>query len=105
MAGMYRMNDLLDLMLEQQADELRIRTGRAPAMRVRGKQVPVDVGELTADNVAELFESVATEDQVQELDACGDIRFQYAFRNTIRLSVSATVRGDDFDLRIRNPDK
>jgi Tfp pilus assembly pilus retraction ATPase PilT len=102
MAGMYCMKDLLELSLRESADELRFRVGEAPAMVLRGEMVAIDVPVMTADNVTELFQSVATKDQWQELRRCGDIHFIYLFQNSARFAVIARMQHEAFDMTIRN---
>ena len=99
---MYCMKDLLELSLREGARELRLRAGEAPVMMVRDEMVSIDVPAMTADNVAELFQSVATREQLQELQKCGDISFIYVFQNSTRFAITATRRSEAFDLIIRS---
>jgi Tfp pilus assembly ATPase PilU len=91
MAEMYNMNDLLDLLAQERAEELVLQAGQAPRMVLRGDQRVIDDGMLTADNVAELFRSVATDQQNQELGQCGDVRFTFTGRNATRFSAAASM--------------
>jgi Tfp pilus assembly pilus retraction ATPase PilT len=102
MAGMYCMKDLLELSLRESAQELHLRTGKAPVMVLRDGTVSIDVPVMTADNVAELFQSMATREQVQELHKCGDICFIYVFQNSARFAVTAMMQCEAFDLVIKS---
>ena len=42
---------------------------------------------------AELFRSIATEEQKRELGRCGDIHFTFAAQNSARFGVSAAMQG------------
>ena len=99
---MYCMKDLLELSLRESARELRLRAGEAPVMMVRDETVSIDVPAMTADNVAELFQSLATGEQLQELQKCGDISFIYVFQNSARFAVTATMQCETFNLTIKS---
>jgi len=102
MAGMYCMDDLLELVLREQAEELRLQVGHPPLMVVRGESRRIDVTAITTDNVTELFQSLATENQLKELRACGEIHFIHLFQNSARFSVTARVQHEAFDVKIKN---
>jgi Tfp pilus assembly ATPase PilU len=102
MAGMYCMKDLLELLLREGAEELRLEVGEPAVMVLRGEPLAIDVPPLTSENTAELFRSIATEDQMEELRRCGDIHFIYVFQNSARFGVAAAIQRDDFNLKIRN---
>ena len=67
MGGMYRMQDLLMLVAHERAEELRLEPGRPPIMVLHGKARVMDGELVTSDNIAELFHSIASEEQNQEL--------------------------------------
>jgi len=102
MAGMYCMDDLLELSLREGAEELRLRAGEAPVMVIQGESIRIDVPAMTADNVTELFQSIATVEQLKELRACGDIQFIYVFQKSARFGVKARMQREAFDLKIRS---
>ena len=102
MAGMYSLNDLLELSLREGAEELRLRTGEAPVMIIQGEATAIDVPAVTTDNVTELFHSIATEGQLEELRRCGDIHFIYAFQGFRRFGVTAKMQRESFAVQFRN---
>jgi len=102
MAGMYCMNDLLELVLREGAEELHLQIDKPPVMAVQGKPLAIDVPAVTADNVAELLQSIATEKQLGELRACGNIHFIYVFQNSARFSVTAAMQHEAITVKIRN---
>jgi Tfp pilus assembly ATPase PilU len=102
MAGMYCMDDLLNLALREHAEELRLQVGQPPIMVLQGEPLAIDVAAVTNDNVAELFQGLATENQLKELRACGEIHFIHLFQNSARFSVTARVQLETFDVKIRN---
>jgi len=102
MAGMYRMYDLLNLVARQGAAELRLQPDSPPMMVLHGQPRVIDGPLITSDQVAELFRSIATEEQSRELDQCGDIHFSYNAENAMRFTVSATTQGGILSLRVKN---
>jgi|SRR2546423_13275332 len=101
MAGMYCLNDLLALSVRESAQELRLEQGRPPSIVVQGQFRPLDLPELTVDDVAKLFSSFATWEQTEELNRCGDIRFTYTSPHSGRFTVNASAGRKDFTLNIK----
>jgi twitching motility protein PilT len=102
MAGMYSVHDLLNLVAREGADELRLEPGRPPVMMLQGKLQMIDGGLLTSDEVAELFRSMATDEQRRELDQCGNLRFIFAAGNSARFNVTAVMREQHLCLTAKN---
>jgi Tfp pilus assembly ATPase PilU len=102
MAGMYCMKDLLELLLREQAGELRLQVDKPPVMVVQGELRAIDVPAVTADNLIQLLESIATEGQMGELRTCGDLQFIYVFQKATRFGVSAVMQRETVHLTIRN---
>lgn len=102
MAGMYCMKDLLELVVREGAEELRLELGKPAVMVLRGEPLAIDVPTVTSDNVAELFRSIATEEQIEELRKCGAVHFIYIFQNSARFGVTAAMQHENFNLKIRN---
>ena len=101
MAGMYCLTDLLDLLIKENAQELRVDVGMPPQIVVRGEIRRLDLPVLTADNVAELFNSCATSEQAEELRRCGDTHFNYISPRSGRFSARASTEQTGFTLRIK----
>ena len=102
MAGMYRMNDLLNLLAQEDGEEVRLEPGKPPVMVLKGKSKVIDGALVTSDYVVELFRGVATEEQGRELEKCGDIHFTFVARGSARFSLLAAMHGENLSLRIKN---
>jgi len=102
MAGMYCMDDLLELSLREGAEELRLRTSEAPVMVIQAESIGIDVPAMTTDEVVELFQSVANAEQLKELHACGDVHFIYVFEDSARFSVTAKMEREALEVNFRN---
>ena len=102
MAGMYSMNDLLNLLAHEGAEEVRLEPRKPPVIVLRGKPRVVDGGLVTSDDVSELFRGIATEEQRRELETCGDIHFIFVAQGSARFSLLAAAQGEDLSLTITN---
>ena len=102
MDGMYHMQDLLKLVAREGAEELRLQPGRPPVMVLQGKARVMDGALVSSGDVAELFRSIATDEQTRELARCGDIHFIFATEHSARFKVSAAMDGEHVNLTIRN---
>jgi Tfp pilus assembly ATPase PilU len=94
--------DLLNLVEREGAEELRLRAGEPPLMVLRGQTRALDASPLSNENTAELFRSVATADQLRELQQCGDIRFIYVSQHSARFGVHAAMEREQISLSIKN---
>jgi Tfp pilus assembly ATPase PilU len=102
MAGMYCMKDLLELVLREGAKELRLKANQAPVILLASETHPIEGDFPTKDNLAELFQSIATKEQWAELDRCGDIRFIYMFKDFARFAVTASMQREGLEVRCTN---
>lgn len=102
MAGMYSLNDLLNLLAKEDGEEVRLEPGNPPLMVLQGKTKIVDGALVTTEYVAELFRGVATDEQRRELDRCGDLHFTFVSRGSARFSLLASMQGENLSLRIKN---
>ncbi|HWI58505.1 MAG TPA: hypothetical protein VNZ22_14870 [Bacillota bacterium] len=96
------MNDLLNLVEVQGAEELRLEPGQSPVMVLRGQLRVLDQPLLTSDQVAELFGSFATETHLNELRRCGDVRFTYVFRNSAHFGVTASMQHGKLSVKMKH---
>jgi twitching motility protein PilT len=101
MAGMYCITDLLDLLVKESAEELRLHTDAAPQITVRGQVRRLDLPVLTTDNIAELFGSVARPEHAEELRLCGDAHFNYTSPHSGRFLVRASSERTGFTVSIK----
>jgi len=102
MSGMYSMKDLLSLVAEQGAAELRLEPDRPPMMLLHGKLRVLDGPLVTSDHINELFRAISTDEQRRELDLCGSTLFRYAAENSAQFSVRAGARGNSLSISIKN---
>lgn len=99
---MYRMKDLLNLVAQQGAAELRLDPDRPPMMLLQGKVRVLDGPLVTSDQITELFRGIATDEQRRELDLCGSIHFTYAAEHSAHFRVRAGMNGKNLSLNVKN---
>ena len=99
---MYSMKDLLRLVAEQGAAELRLEPDRPPMMLLHGKVRVLDGPLVTSDQINELFRSIATDEQRRELDLCGSSRFKYAAEHVGQFTARADMHGDRLSMSLKN---
>jgi Tfp pilus assembly ATPase PilU len=102
MTGGYDMQDLLDLISNESAERLVLKVGKPPAVYLHGEENVVEGPHITQENAAELFQSLATRGQVQELGSCGEIHFIYTSAKATKFGVRAQVDHEDISMEIRN---
>ena len=102
MGGMYRMMDLLNLVTREGAEELRLEPGRPPIMVLHGRARVMDGELVTSDNIVELFHSIATDEQNQELTRCGDMHFILTTQRSNRFKISAAMGRGQLNLTVKN---
>lgn len=101
MAGMYCLDDLLQLVESEEAEELRLEPGKSPEMSVDGRIRMLDLPPITGDEVAGLFRVFAPPEHLEELSRCGDVHFNFSFQGSARFKVSASLKGQDMSLKLR----
>ena len=101
MAGMYHLNDLLLLAIQESAEELLLEPDQPPRMRLHGKMRVLDGPLLTGDQVWELLHSIATGEQRRELELCGDAHFRYAGHHLAVFSVHAQTQNNRLRVEIK----
>jgi len=102
MSGMYSMKDLLNLVVQQGAAELRLEPGRPPMMLLHGKVRVLDGLLVTSEHIKELFCGIATDEQRRELDLCGNSHFRYAAEHSAQFSVCASMCANSLSISIKN---
>jgi len=85
----YRMPDLLNLMVDSGAADLHVRTGIPPAYRDSGTLKRVEGPDCEAEDVEYLVKAIANDDQIQQIRTAGGADFGFAFGTKARFRVSA----------------
>ncbi len=104
MPGMYRLKNLLEVVSEQGAHELRLEPDCPPTMMLRGKLRVLDNPVITSDQISELLGGIITPEQRHELELCGSIRFTLVADHSPHFRVHATMRREQVSIIIKNLD-
>ena len=84
----YEMNDLLKLMIDQDASDLHIQVNHPPALRISGSMKPVEGPKLSASDTDELMKSITPARDQEQLKVSGGADFGYSFQEKARFRVS-----------------
>jgi Tfp pilus assembly ATPase PilU len=102
MANDYEMDDLLSLLTSENAEGLVIEVGQPPMVILGGGEHTIDGPVVTPENAAQLFEAVATPEQLKELDRCGDVKFVFVSDKASRFGIRGTLRQNNIIIEIDN---
>ena len=83
------MEDLLRLVVEENASDLHISVGAPPVLRIRGQLAKLEVKPLTSEDTEVLVRSITSESNMQRLNESGSVDFAISFREKERFRVSA----------------
>ena len=83
-----RMDDLLELAVQEGASDLHLAVGLPPVMRIHGSLAPLDAEPLAPEDTDRLMRSFAPEHHVKLLEANGGSDFGFSFRHLARFRVS-----------------
>ena len=97
----YKMPDLLNLMVDSGAADLHVRTGIPPAYRDGGTLKRVEGPDCEPDDVEYLVKAIASDDQIQMLRTQGGADFGFAFGTKARFRVSAFKERGNMALVLR----
>ncbi len=88
------MDDFLELVVSERAEELRVCAGAPPVIVIRGERHVIEGPELTAENTDMLLRSVADTRQMRELRESGRAEFIHTFRKSSCFVVRARMEDE-----------
>jgi len=100
MDRMYSIDDLLELVNAERADELRIHVGAPPIIVLQGDHETIEGPAITAEDAEQLLQSIANTRQRRELRERGAVRFIYRFRRSTDFVVCARMEGESIGIDI-----
>ncbi|MDR1789204.1 MAG: type IV pilus twitching motility protein PilT [Opitutaceae bacterium] len=88
----YEINDLLDIVVEQNASDLHLNVGQPPTLRISGDMLPVDGPALSPDDTERLMKAITPPRHSEALarDCGADFGFTYLDKARFRVSVFKT---------------
>ncbi len=97
----YRMPDLLNLLVDTGSSDLHVRVGIPPAYRESGILKRVEGPDCEGEDVEYLVKAIANDDQVQQIRTQGGADFGFAFGTKARFRVSAFKERGNMALVLR----
>jgi twitching motility protein PilT len=97
----YRMPDLLNLLVDTGSSDLHVRTGIPPAYRDSGTLKRVEGPDCEGEDVEYLVKAIANDDQIQQIRTAGGADFGFAFGTKARFRVSAFKERGNMALVLR----
>ena len=82
------MEDLLRLVIDENASDLHLSVGAPPAVRLNGKLLKLDLRPLTADDTETLARAITSDANLQKVNETGSVDFGFTFREANRFRVS-----------------
>lgn len=98
----YELSDLLNLVIQEQAEELQVTPGGPPVVVLRGQAHTIEGPSVTAEGAEELLKAAATEEQMRELHLCGDVKFLFESEDRGKLSFRATLSHGRIQFQVCN---
>jgi twitching motility protein PilT len=97
----YEMNDLLDLVVEENASDLHLQVGQPPTLRISGSMVPIEGPELTPEDTEQLMMSITPDMHQQHAKTEGGADFGFAFMDRARFRVSVLKSKGNYGVVLR----
>jgi twitching motility protein PilT len=82
------LEDLLRLVIEEDASDLHLSVGVPPTFRLRGVLTPLNTAPLGTADMETLARGLATPEQMEKVNADGSVDFGFSFRDQNRFRVS-----------------
>jgi len=95
---MYFIDDLLQLVKDEQADEVRLSVGSPPVIILTGELQTVEGPDLRLEDVEQMLQRLANTRQRRLLRDKGHVQFLYALRNKTPFLVTAELRDETIRL-------
>lgn len=97
----YEMNDLLELVVDQNASDLHCQVGQPPTLRISGSMVPIEGPDLTPLDTEKLMLSITPDNHQQHVKLNGGTDFGFAYLDKARFRVSVLKSKGNYGLVLR----
>jgi len=82
------LEDLLRLVIEEEASDLHLSVGVPPTLRLKGLLTPLNTAPLSGADMETLARGIARPDQMEKVNTEGSVDFGFSFRDNNRFRVS-----------------
>ncbi len=97
----YEMNDLLELVVDQNASDLHCQVGQPPTLRISGSMVPIEGPDLTPLDTEKLMLSITPDSHQQGVKLNGGTDFGFAYLDKARFRVSVLKSKGNYGIVLR----
>jgi len=97
----YEMNDLLELVVDQNASDLHCQVGQPPTLRISGSMVPIEGPELTPFDTEKLMLAITPDNHQQGVKLNGGADFGFAYLDKARFRVSVLKSKGNYGIVLR----
>jgi twitching motility protein PilT len=98
---MVEMDELLQLVVEENASDLHVAVGKPPCLRIDGRLRPLEADPLTPEDTERLMRSITSEEHIQRVREHGGTDFGFAFGDMGRFRVSVFKQKGYFGVALR----
>lgn len=98
---MVEMDELLQLVVDENASDLHIAVGKPPCLRIDGRLRPLETDPLAPEDTERLMRSITSEEHIQRVREQGGTDFGFAFGNMGRFRVSVFREKGCFGVALR----
>ncbi|MDO9540781.1 MAG: type IV pilus twitching motility protein PilT [Kiritimatiellia bacterium] len=97
----YGMNDLLSVVVEEEASDLHVAVGLPPMLRLHGSLQAIDCPVLKAEDTERLMKSITSESNQQKVREIGGMDFGFTFGSLARFRVSVFRERGNIGMALR----
>lgn len=101
LSSSYEMNELLELMVDQDASDLHLQVNQPPTLRISGSMVPVEGPPLNPADTKALMQSITSEAMQEQLKTRGGADFGFAYLDRARFRVSVLKAKGHYGMVLR----
>jgi twitching motility protein PilT len=97
----YEMNDLLELVVDQNASDLHCQVGQPPTLRISGSMVPIEGPDLRPADTEKLMLAITPDSHQQNVKLNGGTDFGFAYLDKARFRVSVLKAKGNYGIVLR----
>jgi twitching motility protein PilT len=97
----YEMNELLELVVEQNASDIHLQVGQPPTLRLSGSMMPIEGPNLTPADTEQLMLSITPDNHISSVKLNGGSDFGFAFGDKARFRVSVLKAKGNYGMVLR----
>jgi twitching motility protein PilT len=97
----YEMNEMLELVVEQNASDLHLQVGQPPTLRISGSMLPIEGPALTPADTERLMLAITPDNHISNVKLNGGSDFGFAFGDKARFRVSVLKAKGNYGMVLR----